>query len=71
LAKLALTPEGDVDNVGDLASVLGCGTTSLPLKYSSLPLGACFKEKSIWENIMEKIDCRLVSWKMMYLSKGG
>jgi hypothetical protein len=71
LAKLALVPVGYMDNVGDLASVLGCGTTSLPLKYSSLPLEACFKEKSIWDNIMEKIDYRLVSWKMMYLSKGG
>ena len=42
-----LVSVGDVDNVGELAGVLGCGTTSLPLKYLGLPLGACFKAKSI------------------------
>jgi hypothetical protein len=71
MAKLVLVPVGTVDNVGDLASILGCGTSSLPLKYLSLPLVACFKAKSIWDCIVEKIRRRLVSWKMMYLSKGG
>jgi hypothetical protein len=26
--------------------------------------------KSIWDCVIEKIEQRLVSWKMMYLSKG-
>ena len=58
-------------NVGELASVLGCGTASLPLKYLGLPLDACFKAKPIWDDIMEKVDRRLASWKRLYLSKGG
>lgn len=33
LAKSLLVPVGNVDNVAELASILGCGTSSLPLKY--------------------------------------
>jgi hypothetical protein len=44
---------------------------SLPLKYLGLLLGASFKAKSIWDGVIEKIECHLVGWKMMYLSKGG
>jgi hypothetical protein len=71
MAKSALVPVGDVVNVGELASVLGCGTASLPLKYLGLPLGACFKAKPIWDDIMEKVNRRLASWKRLYLFKGG
>jgi len=33
---------GNVNNVDGLASILGCGVSSLPLKYLSLSLGAFF-----------------------------
>jgi hypothetical protein len=68
MAKSVLIP---MDNVGDLAGILGCRTNSIPLKYLGLPLGACYKAKSIWDDIVEKIECKLPSWKRMYLSKGG
>jgi hypothetical protein len=55
MAKLTLILVGDVVNVGELAGVLGCGTASLPLKYLGLPLGACFKAKPIWDDIMENV----------------
>jgi hypothetical protein len=71
LAKSVLVPVGSVDNVDGLASILGCGVSSLPLKYLGLPLGACYKAKSIWDGVVEKIERRLASWKRMYLSKGG
>ena len=71
MAKSALVPIGDVVNEGELVGVSGCGTAFLPLKYLGLPLGACFKTKTIWDDIMEKVDHRLASWKMLYLSKGG
>ena len=41
------------------------------MKYLGLPLGACFKAKLIWDDILEKVDRRLASWKRLYLSKGG
>jgi hypothetical protein len=63
LAKSALLPVGEVENLGELADVLGCGTASLPMKYLGLPLGASFKAKPIWDDILEKVDHRLASWK--------
>jgi hypothetical protein len=33
-------------------------------------LGAFFKAKSIWDDIIKKIKRWLAVWKMMYLSKG-
>jgi hypothetical protein len=56
--------------VDELAGVLGCGVSSLPIKYLGLPLGAPFKAKFIWDDV-GKIERRLASWQRMYLSKGG
>ena len=41
------------------------------MKYLGLPLGAKFKDKIIWNPILEKIEWRLARWKRLYLSKGG
>jgi hypothetical protein len=56
--------------LGELAGVLGCGMASSPMKYLGLPLGASFKAKPIWNDILEKVDCRWLAGKE-YLSKGG
>jgi hypothetical protein len=71
LAKSVLIPVGNVEQVDMLVSILGCGVASLPVKYLGLPLGASFKAKNIWDGVIEKLEYRLASWKMMYLSKGG
>jgi hypothetical protein len=60
-----------VDNMGELTGILGCGTSSLPLKYLGLLLRTSYKAKSIWDVVVEKMERRLASWKRMYLSKGG
>jgi hypothetical protein len=41
--------------------------SSPPIKYFTLPLGASFKAKSIWDGIIEKIECQLTYWKRLYL----
>jgi hypothetical protein len=41
------------------------------MKYLGLPLEASYKTKSIWNSIVEKMECHLVGWKRLYLSKGG
>ena len=41
------------------------------MKYLGLPLGAKFKDKTIWNPILEKMERRLMGWKRLYLSKGG
>ena len=43
----------------------------MPLKCLGLPLGAKFKDLSVWNPILERMERRLVDWKRMYLSKGG
>ena len=48
-----------------------CMASSLPIKYLGLPLGASFKAKSIWDDIIEKIRASFGWWKQLYLSKGG
>jgi hypothetical protein len=71
LAKSELVPVGNVENVDGLAGVLDWRVSSFPMKYLGLPLETSFKAKSIWNGVIEKIEQRLASWKMMYLSKWG
>lgn len=52
---------GNVPNVSSLARSLGGRVSSLPMKYSGLPLGTKFKAKFIWDSIIEKIERKLVA----------
>ena len=54
-----------------LADALGCKQGSLPMKYLGLPLGAKWKDRAVWNPIIEKVERRLAGWKRLYLSKGG
>jgi hypothetical protein len=56
LAEFVLVPVCNVDNMGELTGIIGCWTSSLPLKYLGLLLGAFYKAKSIWDVIVEKIE---------------
>ena len=71
LGKSELVLVFEVHNLDVLVGLLGCRHSSLPLKYLRLPLGAKFKELSIWNPILEKMEQRLAGWKRLYLSKGG
>jgi hypothetical protein len=61
LAKSVLIPVGNVEEVTLLADILGCGIASLPVKYLGLPLGASYKAKHIWDDVIEKVDYQLAS----------
>jgi hypothetical protein len=39
LIQINFDPVGNVENVGQLAGLLGCGFGEVPLKYLGLPLG--------------------------------
>jgi len=41
------------------------------MKYLGLPLGEKFKDKTIWNPILEKVERKLAGWIKFYLSKGG
>ena len=56
LGKSKLIPIGEVNNMDVLAELLGCRHSSLPLKYLGLLLDAKFKELSIWNPILEKME---------------
>jgi hypothetical protein len=71
LAKSNLIPVENVDQVGRMAGILGCGIASLQVKYLGLPLGVSYKSTHIGTGLIEKIEHRLASWKRLYLSKGG
>ena len=56
LGKSELVPVGDVPNFHELVEILGCRESALLLKYLGLPLGASFKDKSILNPILEKME---------------
>ena len=56
LGKSELVPVGEVHNLDVLVGLLGCRHYSLPLKYLGLPLDAKFKEVSIWNPTLEKME---------------
>ena len=59
LGKSKLVPIGEVHNLEALVGLLGCGQSSLPLKYLDLSLGAKFKDLSVWNPILKRMERRL------------
>ena len=60
LGKSELVPVRVVHNIEILLNVLDCKQGTLPMKYLGLSLGAKFKDKTIWNPILEKVERRLV-----------
>lgn len=44
---------------------------TLPTKCLGLPLGDKSKSVTIWNEVIEKMDKMLASWKQQYISLGG
>lgn len=71
---------GKGSNLEVLVDIVGCQQSSLVdilIKKENLwwifrpSLGTCFKQKSIWNPILEKVERRLVGWKrLIYLRVG-
>ena len=68
--KSEVVPIGEVPNNHVLVETLGCQIKSLPMTYLGMPLAAS-KSPTIWNPILEKIECKLAGWKKMFLSKDG
>ena len=69
--KSEIVPIGDGGNLNVLARVLCCKVGSLPMTYLGMPLRAHYKDSSIWNPIIKKMERRLSGWKRLYLLKGG
>ena len=50
---------------------LGCTLVQLPITSLGVPLGANTKKFNSWQCVIEKIQCRLNSWKGTCLSRAG
>ena len=66
-----ILPLGEVGNLDALAHILCCKVGSLPTSYLGMPLGAHYKDSSIWNPIIERMEKKLFGWKRLYLSKDG
>jgi hypothetical protein len=56
LGKSELVLVANVLNVIELANLVGCKVSRLPMKYLCLPLGSTFKAKAIWDSVVEKME---------------
>ncbi|XP_042974721.1 uncharacterized protein LOC122306358 [Carya illinoinensis] len=56
LSKSEAVPVGSINNLSEMATILDCKVSSLPMKYLGLPLRAHYKSKVMWEGIVEKIE---------------
>ena len=54
-----IVPVGGVENLNVLVCVLCCRVGSLLMTYLGMPLGAHYKDSSIWNPIIEKMERRL------------
>jgi hypothetical protein len=54
-----------MEDVEGLACIIGCRVPSLPKKYLDLLWVALSKAKSIWDDIIEKIEHRSAGWKRL------
>jgi hypothetical protein len=53
------------------ARVLNCKLGRIPFLYSGLSIGGDARHLSFWTALVEKIRCKLSSWKSRHLSMGG
>ena len=70
LEKSLILPVGNMENLDELASELGCRTKALPSTYLSLPLGMRHNSLQVWDRVEERFRKKLALWKRQYISKG-
>ena len=59
VGKSEIVPIGDVGDLNGLARILCCKVGTLAMRYLGMPLGAHYKDSSIWNPIIEKMEKRL------------
>ena len=59
IGKSEIVPVGEVGNLDALARILCCKVSCLPMSFLGMPLGAHYKDSSIWNPIIERMEKRL------------
>uniref|UniRef100_A0A2N9IGC7 Reverse transcriptase zinc-binding domain-containing protein n=1 Tax=Fagus sylvatica TaxID=28930 RepID=A0A2N9IGC7_FAGSY len=62
MGKSELVLVGDVVMVEDIAGILGCKFSSLPMTYLGLPLGSGYEETAVWPDLLLKRGLFGVGW---------
>ncbi|XP_026416300.1 uncharacterized protein LOC113311710 [Papaver somniferum] len=71
LEKSSLISVGADEIIQELAMELGYIAEQLPIKYLGFPLGATSRNVSIWEEVVQRMQEKLATWKKKYLNKAG
>nr|XP_009768756.1 PREDICTED: uncharacterized protein LOC104219730 [Nicotiana sylvestris] len=61
--KSFIYPVNEVMEIHNLVNILGGIIGTLPTVHLGMPLGAKSKSKGIWNDVIEKCEKKLVSWK--------
>ncbi|XP_059294623.1 uncharacterized protein LOC132047621 [Lycium ferocissimum] len=70
-AKSVIYPLNEIPNIKEVADIMGCKVGVFLAKYLGLPLGSKAKAVTIWNDIVERCEKKLSSWKRKYLSLGS
>jgi hypothetical protein len=71
LGKYEIVAIGEVEDIGALATILGCSVATFPMKYLGLPLEASYKATIMWNGVTKQMECWMVGWMKLHLSKRG
>lgn len=55
----------------EMASILGCGVSTLPLTYLGVPVGCNMSRIDNWKGVLDKFKHKLSTWNSRTLSVGG
>ena len=70
VGKSEIVPVGYVGNLDALTHILCCKVGCLPMSYLGMPLGAHYKDSSIWNPIIEWMEKRLAGGSSYICQKG-
>ena len=70
VGKSEIVPVGEVGNLDAWARILCCKVGCLPMSYLGMPLGAHYKDSSIWNPLIEWIEKRLAGGSSYICQKG-
>ena len=60
-----------INEVEMFASITSCKAGSLPFMYLGLPVGKSMSRFDAWNEVINRVNSRLSSWKSRLLSIGG
>ncbi|GKA37499.1 hypothetical protein Tco_0724064 [Tanacetum coccineum] len=60
-----------LENVEQCSGAIGCSAASLPFTYLGLPIGSNMNRRDNWDELILKVQKKLMNWKIKLLSIGG